>query len=393
VKADVLIEGEKIVRVAPSIEATSDMEVVDCEGQYIMPGGIDPHTHLNMPFMGTNVCDGFESGTAAAAAGGTTSIIDFALGPNKAPGSYTDALKTWKSWAAGKALVDYGFHMAVTRWDEQVKEEMAQLVEEGVNSFKMFMAYKGALMVNDSEFISILEHARDLGALPSVHAENGDIVAHLQGYLHSKGVTTPAGHVQSRPPSVETEATTRAVTLATQLRCPLMVVHVTTEGSIRAIREAREAGFPVFGEATCLHLARTEKEYYTDDWAHAAHHVLSPPLRPQRDQDALWDAVRSDVIEHTVTDHACFTTEQKKMGKDCFARIPNGVAGLWERMMVLWELGVVAGQITRKQFVQQASYNTARAYNLLGRKGEVKVGCDADIVVWNPNGKQTLSAE
>eukprot|EP00767_Chilomastix_cuspidata_P001584 gnl/Chilomastix_cuspidata/1707.p1 GENE.gnl/Chilomastix_cuspidata/1707~~gnl/Chilomastix_cuspidata/1707.p1 ORF type:complete len:488 (+),score=9.72 gnl/Chilomastix_cuspidata/1707:24-1487(+) len=392
-KADVLIDGETISRIEPEIEVTKNMKVIDCAGKYIMPGGIDPHTHMNMPFMGTHVIDDFESGTAAAAAGGTTSIIDFAVGPNKAPGSYLETLDTWKGFARDKAIIDYGFHIAVTRWDKQVETEMGELVKRGVNSFKMFMAYKGALMVNDEEFIEILAKARDLGALPSVHAENGDIIAYLQKQLLEKGLKDPAGHVQSRPPDVEEEATHRAITLAKRLRSPLMIVHCTTAGAARAIREAREEGYPIFGEATIAHLALTEKEYYHHDWKHAAHHVLSPPLRPLAHQDALWRSVRLGVLEHLVTDHACFNTEQKLMGRENFAAIPNGLSGVWERMMVFWELGVARGEISRQQFVALTSFNTARVYNLLGRKGEVKVGCDADLVVWDatPTGKKTLT--
>ncbi len=386
-RADVLIDGERIAAVGEGLEGD---EVVDASGAYVMPGGIDPHTHMEMPFMGTHSSDDFDTGTAAGLAGGTTMTVDFCL---PAPGqSLIDALQEWRQ-KAGKARADYSFHMAITWWDRQVFEEMPRVVDEGINTFKHFMAYKGALMVNDDEMFASFQRCAELGALPLVHAENGDVVASLQQKLLAAGNNGPEAHAYSRPPEVEGEATNRAIMIADQAGVPLYVVHVSCEESHEAIRRARQKGMRVFGEPLIQHLVLDESEYQNADWDYAARRVMSPPFRDRRNQDSLWAGLASGSLQVVATDHCAFTTEQKRFGVGDFTRIPNGTGGLEDRLPVLWTRGVNTGRLTMNEFVAATSTNIAKILNIYPRKGAILPGADADLIVWDPEATKVISAD
>ncbi|WP_126977980.1 dihydropyrimidinase [Frigidibacter oleivorans] len=385
-RADVLVEGGRIAAIGPDLRGD---ETLDATGCYVMPGGIDPHTHLEMPFMGTYSADDFDSGTRAALAGGTTMVVDFAL---PAPGQgLMDALKMWDNKST-RAHCDYSFHMAVTWWGEQVFDEMAEVVDRGINTFKHFMAYKGALMVNDDEMFASFRRCADLGAIPLVHAENGDVVAELTARLIAEGKTGPEGHAWSRPPQVEGEATNRAIMIADIAGVPLYVVHTSCEEAHEAIRRARQAGKRVWGEPLIQHLTLDDSEYLHPDWDHAARRVMSPPFRDRRHQDSLWAGLAAGSLSCVATDHCAFTTEQKRFGRDSFAAIPNGTGGLEDRLPMLWTKGVRTGRLTMNEFVAVTSTNIAKILNLYPKKGAVLVGADADLVVWDPAATKTISA-
>ena len=384
--ADVLIDGGVIVQIGQNLKGD---KVLDAGGCYVMPGGIDPHTHLEMPFMGTTAFEDFSSGTRAALAGGTTMIVDFVLpGINQ---SLVDAFQSWQQ-KAGKAATDYSFHMAITWWGEQVWKEMAEIVKRGVNTFKHFMAYKGSLMVNDDEMYQSFLRCAELGALPLVHAENGDVVARLQQKFMAAGTTGPEGHAFSRPPEVEGEATNRAIMIADQAGVPLYVVHVSCEDAHEAIRRARMLGRRVYGEPLVQHLTLDETEYFNRDWDYSARRVMSPPFRNKQNQDSLWAGLAAGSLQVVATDHCAFTTEQKRVGVGDFTKIPNGTGGLEDRIPVLWTKGVVTGRLTMNEFVAVTSTNVAKILNIYPRKGAILVGADADIVVLDPKAKKTITA-
>ena len=387
-KADILIEHGKIAAIGQNLKGDN---ILDATGCYVMPGGIDPHTHLEMPFMGTYSSDDFESGTRAALAGGTTMVVDFAL-----PGidqSLLDALSMWHN-KTSRANCDFSFHMAVTWWGEKVFDEMQTVVQEkGINTFKHFMAYKGALMVDDDEMFSSFQRCAELGALPLVHAENGDVVAQLQAKLIAEGNTGPEAHAYSRPPEVEGEATNRAIMIADMAGVPLYVVHTSSEQAHEAIRRARQKGMRVYGEPLIQHLTLDESEYMNKDWDHAARRVMSPPFRDKRHQDSLWAGLQSGSLQVVATDHCAFTTDQKRMGVGDFTRIPNGTGGLEDRMPMLWTYGVNTGRLTMNEFVAVTSTNIAKILNIYPKKGAILEGADADIVVWDPKREKTISAK
>ncbi|KQY15233.1 dihydropyrimidinase [Rhizobium sp. Root482] len=386
-KADVKIEGGKIVEIGPDL---SGVETLDATGCYIMPGGIDPHTHLEMPFMGTYSTDDFESGTRAALSGGTTMVVDFAL---PSPGqSLLEALTMWDN-KTSRANCDFSFHMAITWWGEQVFNEMQTIVQDkGINTFKHFMAYKGALMVDDDEMFHSFQRCAELGALPMVHAENGDIVAQMQAKLLAEGNNGPEAHAYSRPAAVEGEATNRAIIIADMAGSPLYVVHTSCEQSHEAIRRARQNGMRVYGEPLIQHLTLDESEYANPDWDHAARRVMSPPFRNKQHQDSLWAGLASGSLQVVATDHCAFTTQQKRFGVGDFTKIPNGTGGLEDRMPMLWTHGVATGRITMNEFVAVTSTNIAKILNIYPKKGAILVGADADIVVWDPKRSKTISA-
>ena len=386
-KADVLIENGRIAAIGQGLTGDTTLDATGC---LVMPGGIDPHTHLEMPFMGTYSADDFDSGTRAALAGGTTMVVDFAL---PAPGQgLLDALKIWDNKTA-RAHCDYSFHMAVTWWGEQVFDEMADIVDRGITSFKHFMAYKGALMVNDEEMFDSFTRVGDLGGVALVHAENGDVVAELSSRLLAQGNTGPEAHAYSRPPQVEGEATNRAIMIADTAGVPLYVVHTSCEDAHEAIRRARQAGKRVWGEPLIQHLVLDESEYANPDWDHAARRVMSPPFRNQRHQDSLWAGLAAGSLSCVATDHCAFTTEQKRTGIGDFTKIPNGTGGLQDRMPVLWTEGVGTGRLTPNEFVAVTSTNIAKILGMYPRKGAVLVGSDADLVVWDPEAEKTISAQ
>ena len=385
-EADVLIEGGRIAAIGQGLTGDTQLDATGC---YVMPGGIDPHTHLEMPFMGTYSADDFESGTRAALAGGTTMVVDFAL-PSPGQG-LLDALQMWDN-KSGRAHCDYSYHMAVTWWGQQVFDEMAEIVDRGITSFKHFMAYKGALMVNDDELFASFRRVGDLGGIAMVHAENGDVVAELSARLLAEGNTGPEAHAYSRPPQVEGEATNRAIMVADMAGVPLYVVHVSCEDSHEAIRRARQQGKRVWGEPLIQHLTLDESEYFDKDWDHAARRVMSPPFRDRRHQDSLWAGLQSGSLSVVATDHCAFTTEQKRHGVGDFTKIPNGTGGLEDRMPMLWTHGVGTGRLTPNEFVAATSTNSAKILGMYPKKGAVLVGSDADLVVWDPEAEKTISA-
>jgi dihydropyrimidinase len=389
-RGDVLLGDGVIQAVGPDLDVPANTEIIDAGGQYVMPGGIDPHTHMQLPFMGTVACDDFFTGTAAGLAGGTTSIIDFVI-PDPQQ-RLLDAFQTWRGWAESSAA-DYGFHVAVTWWDESVYEDMGTLVEKhGVNSFKHFMAYKNAIMATDDILVSSFSRCLELGAIPTVHAENGELVYHLQQKMLKMGITGPEGHPHSRPPEVEGEAANRAIKIAQALNTPIYLVHVSTRDALDAIIYARNQGHRVFGECLAGHLLLDDSVYRDENWERAAAHVMSPPFRPKGHQEALWRGLQTGNLQTTATDHCVFCAEQKAAGAEDFTLIPNGTAGVEDRMSVLWHEGVGTGKLSMNEFVAVTSTNSAKIFNMYPRKGAVAVGADADLVVWDPEGTRTISA-
>jgi dihydropyrimidinase len=390
-RADVLVEGETIKAVGRDLPVPTGATVVDAGGAYVLPGGIDPHTHMELPFMGTTASEDFFSGTSAAAAGGTTMIIDFVIPDPKE--RVLDAYKKWRGWAE-KAAADYSFHVAITWWDDTVSADMETLTKEyGVNSFKHFMAYKNAIMCDDEVLVNSFSRAKELGALCTVHAENGELVYRLQQKIFEQGFRGPEGHPLSRPPEVEGEAANRAIRIAEVLGVPLYLVHTSCIDALEAVTRARLEGQRVFAEVLAQHLVIDESVYRNPDWNAAAHYVMSPPFRPKEHQEALWRGLQSGMLQTTATDHCCFCTPQKQAGLEDFRKIPNGTGGVEDRMAVLWHHGVRTGRLTAAEFVAVTSANTAKIFNIYGKKGRIGVGADADIVVWDPNKSRTISAK
>ena len=389
--ADVLCADGKIQEIGSNISAPNGAEVIDAAGQFVMPGGIDPHTHMQLPFMGTVASEDFYTGTAAGLAGGTTMIIDFVIPSPQT--SILEAYHQWREWAE-KSVADYSFHVAITWWDETVHADMKTLVEKhGVNSFKHFMAYKGAIMAPDEILVNSFNRSLELGAMPTVHAENGEMVAQLQQKIFDMGITGPEGHPLSRPPEVEAEAANRAISIANVYGVPLYIVHVSTKQSLEAITRARNSGQKVFGEVLAGHLLVDESVYLDKNFESAAAHVMSPPFRAKEHQEALWKGLLSGNLQTTATDHCCFCADQKAAGKDDFRITPNGTAGVENRMEVLWHHGVNTGLFNMNEFVKLTSTNAAQIFNIYPRKGSISVGADADIVVWDPEKTKKISAK
>jgi len=384
--ADILIEGEQIAEIGPNLKGDT---VIDAEGAYIMPGGIDPHTHLEMPFMATTAAETWESGTFAALSGGTTMVVDFVIPGND---GMLAAMKDWEGRATRQASCDYSYHMCINGWSETHFNEMAEVVSRGINTFKHFMAYKGALMVNDDQMFASFQRCAALGALPLVHCENGDIVAALQQKYMSEGNTGPEAHAYSRPPEVEGEATNRAIMIADAAGVPVYIVHTSSEQAHEAIRRARQKGMRVYGEPLIQHLTLDEGEYFNKSWDYAAQRVMSPPFRNKSHQDSLWAGLAAGSLQVVATDHCAFTTAQKRLGVNNFPKIPNGTGGLEDRLSMLWTKGVETGRITPNEFVAVTSTNIAQILNIYPQKGALLAGSDADIVVWDPGISKTISA-
>ncbi|HET9673501.1 MAG TPA: dihydropyrimidinase [Gaiellaceae bacterium] len=388
---DVFVEDERISLIGESLDVDAD-RVIDARGKYVLPGNVDPHTHLDMPFGGTVTIDDVESGQTAAAFGGTTSHVDFVIQP---PGSsFAAALDEWKSKAEGKQVIDMGYHMAITDLDEGGSlEELASLPEQGVTSYKLFMAYKGALMVSDETLFRAMEVAAQSGALVMVHAENGDLIDVLVKQALEAGNTEPLYHALTRPPEAEGEATNRAIQLAHVAGAPLYVVHVTCKEAVDPIALARENGWDVWGETCTQYFFNSLDDIAKPDFE-GAKYVYSPPVRDKSNWDVLWKAVRRDSLSVISTDHCAFLWDgQKTMGKDDFSKIPNGGPGLENRLHMIHEFGARTGRITLNRMVELLATNPAKLFGLYPRKGTVAVGSDADIVVFDPNRKHTISAK
>ncbi len=390
-RADILCKNGQISAIGQDLGDTGKAEIIDAGGCYVMPGGIDPHTHMELPFMGTVASEDFYTGTTAGLAGGTTMIIDFVI-PNPQQ-DIMEAYQQWRGWAQ-KAAADYSFHVAITWWDDSVHQAMQTLTRDyGVNSFKHFMAYKGAIMADDEILVNSFGRARELGALCTVHAENGELVFHLQQKILEQGITGPEGHPLSRPPEVEGEAANRAIRIAQVMDVPLYVVHTSCQEALQAITRARNEGQRVFGEVLAGHLLIDDSVYRKPEWDIAAAHVMSPPFRSKQHQEALWRGLQAGMLQTTATDHCCFCAPQKQMGKEDFTKIPNGTGGIEDRMHVLWHHGVNTGRLTMNEFVAVTSTNAAKIFNLYPRKGSISVGADADLVIWDPEKHRTISKD
>ncbi len=387
---DVLVDGEQIVEVGESVEADAD-RTIDAAGKYVLPGCVDPHTHLDMPFGGTTTIDDVESGQTAAAFGGTTCHVDFVIQPHGS--TFGAALDEWKTKAAGKQVIDMGYHMAVTDLHEGgTLEELATLPDQGVTSFKLFMAYKGALMVDDETLFRTMETASECGALIMVHAENGDAIDVLVKRALAQGNTDPVWHARTRPPETEGEATNRAIQLARVAGCPLYVVHVSCAESVEPIALARAKGWDVWGE-TCTQYFFVDETFLERPDFEGAKFVYTPPPRAKANQDVLWDAVQSDVLSAISTDHCAFLWDgQKTMGRDDFSKIPNGGPGIENRLQMIHEFGVRAGRIDLSRMVELLCTTPAQLFGLFPRKGTIAAGSDADLVIFDPERKVTITA-
>ena len=387
---DVYVEGERVSLIGEQLDVDADI-VIDATGKLVLPGAIDPHTHLEMPFGGTVTIDDFTSGQTAAAFGGTTCHVDFAI--QSKGQTFTAALDEWSAKASGKAVIDYGFHIIVTDLEEGgTLEELGTLPDRGVTSYKMLMAYKGVFLVDDETLFKVMELAARTGALAMIHGENGEVIDVLVRRAVAEGRLEPRYHALTRPPELEGEATNRAIQIARVAGAPLYVVHVTCKESVDAIRVARAKNWDVWGE-TCTQYFFIDDTFLDEPDFGGAKYVFSPPVRDKANQPVLWDAVRTDVLSAISTDHCAFLLDgQKTLGRDDFSKIPNGAPGLEDRLRMIHHFGVNEGRITLNRMVELLSTNAARLFGLYPKKGTIAPGSDADIVIFDPNRKKTITA-
>jgi dihydropyrimidinase len=387
---DVFVEGERVTLIGESLDVQADT-TIDARGKYVLPGAIDPHTHLEMPFGGTVTIDDFESGQTSAAFGGTTCHIDFAI--QSRGRSFTEGVEEWHAKAAGKALIDYGFHIIVSDLEEGgTLEELATLPDLGVTSYKLLLAYKGVFQVSDETLFKVMSLARETGALVMIHGENGDAIDILVKQAVAAGRLAPGWHYRTRPPELEGEATNRAIQLAQVAGAPVYIVHVTCRQAVEAIDRARREGRPVWGESCPQYLLLDETALDRPDFE-GAKYVFSPPLRDASNQPVLWHAIQSDILSVMGTDHCSFTfAEQKRLGIDDFSKIPNGGPGLEDRLLLMHHYGVNEGKITLNRLVELCSTNAAKLFGLYPKKGTIAVGSDADIVIFDPSRRHVISA-
>jgi len=390
--ADVFVENGIIKEVGENLIVPGGTKTIDAKGKLVMPGGIDTHTHLEFYFMGTRTADDFYTGTRAALAGGTTMIMNFVL-ENRAM-SLVEAYDINKERAEKRACCDFAFHSAIFYYDEKIGKEMEILAKErGVNSFKCFMAYKDALMIRDEDMIEVFKKCKEVGAIAMVHAENGDVVHECVKKIHDLNIMGPEGHLLSRPEALEAEATQRAITIGDATNCPVYIVHVMSKSSAEIISNARRKGSVVIGEAIAAGVGTDGTHYFNKCWRHSAGHVMSPPLRDDPSTPGyLMDLLANNDLECTGTDHCTFNTNQKALGKDDFAKIPNGVNGVEDRMSIIWDRGVRTGKMDASRYVAITSTNAAKIFNIYPRKGRIAPGSDADILVWDTEGTKTISS-
>jgi dihydropyrimidinase len=390
-RGDVLIEDEKISSIGTSLDGANVDRTIEASGKFVIPGGIDVHTHLDMPFGGTTSADDFESGTIAAAHGGTTSVVDFAI--QYRGQTLRHALDAWRKKADGKAAIDYGFHMIVTELNDSVEAEMDELVRDGVTSFKLFMAYPGVFMLDDASIFRALLRTRDNGGTICMHAENGGVIDVLVRRALAEGKTAPKYHALTRPARAEAEATHRAIALAEMAGVPIYIVHLSAAEALEMVTEARDRGLPAYAE-TCPQYLFLSYDNYEEPGFDGAKYVMSPPLRPKETQDRLWRGLASNDLQAISTDHCPFCMkEQKELGRDDFSKIPNGAPGIETRMSLVHDGGVRSGKISWNRYVELTSTSPAKIFGLFPRKGTIAPGSDADVVVFDPNRKQTLSAK
>jgi dihydropyrimidinase len=386
--ADILVEGETVTRIGKNLDVAAD-KIIDASGKLVMPGGVDPHVHLEMPFMGTYSSDSYETGTRAALFGGTTTVIDFIL--QKQGHSLKEALDEWRGRASGNTVGDYSFHMAVTDFNEDTKQEIKTMIEEeGITSFKTFMAYKGALMIDDRQMVGLMQEVKKHGGLINVHATNGDMIDYLVAKHRAEGKLEPLYHYLSQPEVTEAEASGRFADMANYTGCPGYIVHLTCEGALNAVRNATRRNQKVFVE-TCIQYLVLDASLYEQNFD-GAKWVMSPPLREKKDQATLWAGINQGLVNVVATDHCPFKWEQKLMGKNDFSKIPNGHPAIENRMELLFSEGVKKGRISLNKFVEVASTNAAKIFGMFPKKGTIAIGSDADVLIMDPDKNHTLSA-
>src|SRR6476660_4205686 len=387
-KGDILVDGETISVIGTALDMHAD-KVIDAKDKYVLPGGIDVHTHLDMPFGGATSADDFESGTTAAAFGGTTSIVDFAI--QYKGQTLHHAWETWAKKAEGRAVVDYGFHMIMTDLNDQTEQEMDALVRQGITSFKLFMAYRGIFMLDDGSIFRALLRTGKNGGTICMHAENGGVIDVLVQRALAEGKTAPKYHALTRPARAEAEATHRAIALAEMADVPIYIVHLSAAEALEMVTEARDRGLPAFAE-TCPQYLFLSYDNYEEPGFNGAKYVMSPPLRAKETQDRLWRGLAFNDLQAVSTDHCPFCMkEQKTMGHDDFSKIPNGAPGIETRMSLVYDGGVRTGRISLNRFVELTSTSPAKIFGLFPRKGTIAPGSDADIVIFDPEKKVRLS--
>ncbi|GAA0177146.1 dihydropyrimidinase [Clostridium sediminicola] len=387
-KADIGIKDETIVQIGLDLE-DKEAKIIDAKGKYVMPGGIDPHTHMDMPFGGTQASDDFNTGTIAAACGGTTTIVDFSVQPKGK--TLKEAAEIWRKKADGKAVIDYGFHLAITDMNDDILEEIPSIIKAGYSTFKLFMTYDG-LRVTDYSLMKTLKKVSENGGLISVHAENYHAINYFTEKLKSEGKVEPKYHAASRPAMVEGEAVGRAIKLAKLCETPLYIVHNSCEESASEIQRAREEGYPIMGE-TCPQYLLLSLDNYEEPGFDGAKYVMSPPLRDKSNWPYMWKSLAKDTVQLVATDHCPFFMEQKELGKEFFAKIPNGAPGVELRMALMHTYGVVENRFDLQRFVQITSTNAAKIFGMYPKKGTIAVGSDADIVIFNPDIEKTVTKE
>ena len=384
--ADIFVEGEQISAIGRDLPYKAN-RTINARNKLIFPGGIDPHVHLDMPFMGTFSSDDYTSGTRAALFGGTTMVIDFIL--QTQGDSLKNALKTWQEKSDGKAIGDYSYHMAITDFNARVAKEVVRMIEkEGITSFKTFMAYKGALMIDDGQMVQLMKVVKAHGGLVTVHATNGDMIDSLIAKHRREGKLSPLYHYLSQPEVTEAEASARFTDMLHYTGCPGYIVHMTCEGALNAVRNCAPRNQKVFVETCTQYLTLDASLYKRKD---GAKWVMSPPLREQKDKEALWSGINQGLVQVVGTDHCPFTWKQKQMGKNDFSKIPNGHPAIEHRMEILFSEGVKTGKISLNKFVELTSTNAAKIFGMHPKKGTISIGADADLVVFNPSKRHTIS--
>ncbi|HVF67578.1 MAG TPA: dihydropyrimidinase [Pyrinomonadaceae bacterium] len=387
-RADVLIEGEKVSTIGAKLDVEAD-RVIDAAGKLVIPGGIDPHTHMELPFGGTEASDDFRTGTIAAAHGGTTTIIDFAV--QYKGQALREGLDTWHAKAEGKAAIDYGFHLIVTDLEDERVPELYKAMDEGVTSFKLFMAYPGVFLADDATIVRAMSAAGSRGGLICMHAENGIVINEIIKRALASGRTAPKYHALTRPTIAEAEGVHRAIAISEMAEAPVYIVHLSCADSLNQVREARDRGLPAFAETCPQYLFLSIDDY--GEGFEGAKYVMTPPLREKWNQQELWKGLRTDDLQVISTDHCPFCMkEQKELGRDDFSKIPNGAPGVEHRMSLIYDGGVVQNRVSLNRFVELTSTAAAKMFGLFPRKGTIAVGSDADIVVFDPEKEQTISA-